>query len=129
MMDYWDSLDAMIVSIGYYNTRSPIFRETNKFNQLLIDMGKQGIIGDIQSHFFTKTGEIIEYDFSKDIFNISLEQVRRTRQKIFIAGGLHKVESIIGALRMKDMVDVLITDKTTVMNIMECLQDQENGKL
>jgi DNA-binding transcriptional regulator LsrR (DeoR family) len=121
MLDYWDSLDAMVVSIGFFDTRSPIFRETDRFRQVLIEMGKRGIIGDIQSHFFTRDGEHVEYDFDKDIFNISLEQVRKVKQKIFIAGGLHKVESIVGALRMKDMVDVLITDKATVMNIMNCL--------
>jgi DNA-binding transcriptional regulator LsrR (DeoR family) len=121
MVRYWDSLDVMVVSIGYFDARSPIFRETDKYQQEHFEMVRRGIIGDIQSHFFTKEGENVEYNFEKDIFNISLEQIRKVKKKIFIAGGLHKVDSIIGALRMKNMVDVLVADKVTVKNVIAYL--------
>lgn len=123
MIKYWDSLDVIIVSVGYLNARSPIFRETKKYQQELFEMGKMGIIGDVQSHFFTKEGKIVEFDFERDIFNISLKQIKSVKKKIFIAGGLQKVESIISTLRMKNMVDVLITDKNTVKNIVDFIRN------
>jgi deoxyribonucleoside regulator len=123
MIRYWSSLDVMVVSIGYFDARSPIFRETDKYQHEHFAMVKEGIIGDIQSHFFTQEGKTRAYNFEKDIFNISLEQIRKVKKKIFIAGGLHKIDSIIGVLRMKDMVDVLVTDKITVQNVIACLGD------
>jgi DNA-binding transcriptional regulator LsrR (DeoR family) len=122
MIKYWDTLDVMIVSVGYFNARSPIFRETKKYQKELYEMGKMGIIGDIQSHFFTKEGKIMQFDFEKDIFNISLKQIQNVKKKIFIAGGLQKVESITSALRMNNMVDVLITDKNTIKNIADLIK-------
>lgn len=119
----WDNLDIVICSVGYSISRSPLFRQ-NVFDGSVLDrLEKLGIVGDILTHYFDINGRIHDLDFMKKVNNITMEQYLKAKHRIVVAGGFHKIESIVGLLR-GNLADLLITDTNTARNIIEYVSEK-----
>ncbi|MEF9989461.1 MAG: sugar-binding transcriptional regulator [Christensenellaceae bacterium] len=78
------------------------------------------IVGNICSRFFDIDGNILNSDFVHDTIAISVENLRTTPIVIGVAGGIHKVDSIIGGARAK-LYNVLVTDENTARKILKTI--------
>jgi len=123
IVDLWNNLDVIIASVGYSISRSPLFRQNVIEGKYINDLEHLNIVGDILTHYFDLYGEIHDLDFVENIINISIEQYKNANLRIIVAGGLHKVESLIGLLRGQ-LVDVLITDRQTIENVVNYLHEE-----
>ena len=85
-------------------------------------------VGDICVRFFDIKGKLCP-DAMRGIVGISMEQLRRTRRVIGIAGGVSKAEAILGALRGR-FVNILVTDESAARRVLELATNhqQESGK-
>lgn len=114
---YWDDLSIAIFGIGSSKiTDSTIWTEYYGFNTLSEIEKNKIIVGDICSRFFNEKGMEIETQFSNKIINISLEQLKKTKNKIAIAHSSEKVEAILGAIN-GGYVDVLVTTNETAQQL------------
>jgi deoxyribonucleoside regulator len=84
------------------------------------------VVGDVVTHYFDIDGNVHDLDYMKNITNISLEQYMKAKKRIVVAGGMHKVESILGLLRGK-LTDVLISDLKTIENVVEYISEEKKG--
>ncbi|WP_019241700.1 MULTISPECIES: sugar-binding transcriptional regulator [Bacillus] len=69
-------------------------------------------VGDISSRFFDKDGNICEPLLNARTIGIELEELKKKEQSILVAGGMKKVDGILGALKAK-YANILITDSCT----------------
>jgi DNA-binding transcriptional regulator LsrR (DeoR family) len=77
---------------------------------------KQGGVGDILGQFYDKEGNRLDTDFHNRLVAVSLEKLKTMQHVIGVAGGLHKVEAIKGALR-GGYIHSLITDEKTALEL------------
>lgn len=100
----WSNLDLAVLGIG----NNQAFQLLNgSFEQ---DGLARSAVGDVATHFFTIDGEIVNTD--EYALRITSQQLKNVKEKVAIAYGDDKVESIFGAIQAK-FVDTLITDEYT----------------
>lgn len=113
---YWKRLDTVICGLGHAFTRFPEAR-TQAFPEEVVDaMKSKDLVGDFINYYFDIDGNVFTMHQSER--TIPLNLLGSVPEKIGIAGGYQKVESIIGALRAS-LLDVLITDIKTAQHIIE----------
>jgi DNA-binding transcriptional regulator LsrR (DeoR family) len=81
-------------------------------------INKKGAVGDIGLRFYDPCGKPIDDEINDRIIGLDLDQYRKIKRVIGIAGGQEKIEAIRAALRGK-LVDVLITDDQTARKLLE----------
>ncbi|NPV53807.1 MAG: sugar-binding transcriptional regulator [Firmicutes bacterium] len=118
----WERLNVALVGIGafgYQENVHPPMLHTRYFSREDIEAIKdERAVGDICSRFFDINGRPCKLNINDRIIGIELEQLRRADVSIAMAGGLHKVNAILGALR-GGFVNMLITDKATALRLLQ----------
>lgn len=110
--------DIALVGIGVLAPDS-IMLQNNILSQTEVNRLKsKGAIGDIGMRFYDPYGKTIEDEINDRVIGIDLDQYRKIKRVIGIAGGEEKVEAIRGALRGK-LINVLITDDRTARKLFE----------
>jgi DNA-binding transcriptional regulator LsrR (DeoR family) len=74
-------------------------------------LADRGAVGDICLRFFDRAGRQVITGLNDRVISMELEQLRKVRRVIGIAGGRRKTMAIRGALTGK-LVNALITDLT-----------------
>ena len=113
----WEICDTALFGVG------PIETGTLHSQQMISDeeaagLKKRGLIGDFLGHFFTREGKFVETEIEARLVSIPLDTLSKIPQKVALAGGEDKVESIRGALKT-GIIDTLITDEDTAVAILE----------
>jgi len=114
----WDRIDVGVVGIGTLQSRVSPSREGYVSEAQFDRLRKRGAVGDILLHFFGLDGRVVDTTFDDTVTAISWEQLERVETLIAVAGGDHKAEAILAALR-SGRVNVLITDRDTALRVLE----------
>jgi deoxyribonucleoside regulator len=115
----WQQLSVAVVGIGNVDLGAEMqmlfvnYLDANAQQRL----NDAKAVGDICVRFFDIKGKPC-IDAIRGIVGISLEQLRRTRRVIGIAGGVTKAEAILGALCGR-YIDVLVTDESAARRVLE----------
>lgn len=108
-----------LVGIGTVDARYSIYSLTGFIDYHEWELLRQkGAVGDIVGQFYDVWGNIVDTPLHRRTVAIPLEDVKRMQNVIGIAGGLNKVEAILGALR-GGYIKILITDELTALKIVE----------
>ncbi len=78
----------------------------------LLVFHRRGAVGDILGQFFDEKGRLLDLEIHQRIVGMRLEDLRKLPVVVGAAGGLHKVDAILGALA-GGYLNVLITDEPT----------------
>jgi DNA-binding transcriptional regulator LsrR (DeoR family) len=84
--------------------------------QELKNLSERGAVGDICLRFFDAAGKPVSTPLNRRIISIELEQLRRVKRVVGVAGGRRKTVAIRGALQGR-LVNVLITDAQTATRL------------
>ena len=107
----FDRVTLALVGIGSVAPSRLLTLSGNIFSQEEQDfLARHGAVGDILLRFFDIHGSPVESDFNNRVISMRLEQLRRARRSVGIAGGARKYEAILGALN-GGLINVLITDR------------------
>jgi lsr operon transcriptional repressor len=98
--------DATIVQMGYLAAADV---------RLLHDLG---VVGDILGQFFDSAGQVVDLPIHARRIGIELADLARIPKVVGVAGGEHKAEAILGALR-GGFLDVLVTNEHTALRLLE----------
>tara|TARA_Y100000590_G_scaffold264581_1_gene297300 strand:- start:1318 stop:2277 length:960 start_codon:yes stop_codon:yes gene_type:complete len=119
-LNLFNQLNIALVGIGAIDNFSSLIKNSgNVFpNKEINRLVKKGAVGDMGLQFFDIKGNEIAISNNYSVIGLKLDQLKKTNNVIAIAGGLHKVKAIVGALNTS-VINTLITDPFTARDIMK----------
>lgn len=109
----FDKLDLALVGIGSMEPSRMLAVSGNVFSRdERAELQRLGAVGDICFRFYNADGQPIKSSLMKRVIGIDLEKLRSCKRVVGVAGGMQKMQAILGALR-GGLIDVLITDQRT----------------
>ena len=122
IVDLWKRIDVALMSIGviacdtgiYYSFPDPL-KECERVRKL-------GAVGDLLARPYNIDGQFVETGFGHRMITIDFEDLNQVPIVAGIAGGRHKVQAILGALRT-GCLNTLITDEDTARRILKANAD------
>lgn len=119
VLDQARAASLAVMGIGAPRGDSILIRE-GKIVSLpeLEALRRKGAVGDINLRYFDPYGEPVPSSLDERVIGLSIDEIRKIRQVVGIAGGAAKVEAIRGALVGK-LIDILVTDHITAQRILE----------
>jgi deoxyribonucleoside regulator len=115
VVERWDRLTTAVIGIGAVPPQpgNIVYVGTQYMRQ----MQEQGAVGDICGRYFDINGNLIEADFYDRMIGISLDQIRKIKRVIAVAGGTEKSKAVITAMQTK-LFSVLFIDEMLAKNIL-----------
>lgn len=107
----WEA-SMTVVGIGSMSDDATIIKNGILTHEDFLLLTLQGAVGDVLSHFIDKDGNPIESTLDNRLLSTPLEDLKRMKNVIGVAGGLNKVDAIRAVLNGR-YLDVLITDEET----------------
>jgi lsr operon transcriptional repressor len=98
--------DATIVQLGYLTAAD------------VRDLRERGAVGDILGQFFDADGKVVDAPIHDRRIGIELADLAYIPKVVGVAGGLHKVPAILGALH-GGFLDVLVTNELAAVRLLE----------
>jgi DNA-binding transcriptional regulator LsrR (DeoR family) len=115
----WSDVTVALVGIGSVDP-SPLVRDSG--NAWGADEARElveaGAVGDICFRFFDADGQPVVSDLDERVMGIPLEDLRRIPRRVGVAGGLHKLAAIRGAIT-GGWITALVTDIDTATALLE----------
>ena len=109
----FDQVSLALVGIGARTPSKVLASSGNVFStEELETLSEKGAVGDICLRFFDEQGQAILSSFNERVIGMKLEELRKVRRTVGIAGGKRKHAAIKGALE-GGWINVIITDKAT----------------
>lgn len=119
-LDMFDKINIAVVGIGIVSPKpsTALYRDGFIKDEDLEDILKNDAIGDINSYFYDKNGNKCSTKLENRTIGMNLDQLKRARYVIAVAGGDFKLQAIYSALKGK-IINIIITDNETAERILE----------
>ncbi len=114
-----EQVDVALVGVGPADFHGPLEAGDNFFTaQQLAEVRALGAVGQLHQRFINARGEAVATPLDERVIGITLEQLRKVRRKIVVAGGAAKHAALAAALAGK-WIDVLVTDVNTANDLID----------
>jgi lsr operon transcriptional repressor len=114
-------VDQAIVGVGTPTTDATIVEMGYLAADDVRHLRERGVVGDILGQFFDAYGKVVSLPIHDRRIGIELSDLASIPKVVGVAGGLRKVEAILGALR-GGFLDVLVTNELVALRLLD-LQD------
>jgi DNA-binding transcriptional regulator LsrR (DeoR family) len=116
-LSLFEKVTTALVGIGAVEPSKLLAESGNVFSAQELGLLRQnGAVGDILLRFFDAHGKPVDTVLNKRVISMSLDQLRKVKRAIGIAGGLRKYPAILGALR-GGWINILVTDNHTAARL------------
>lgn len=105
-----------LYSIGAVTHESVLVQSGYVSLQELDTLESRGAAGDIIGRYFDALGHVVDPDLDSRTIGIGLDELRRKRYAIAVAGGSEKRRAVLGALR-GGYLNALVTDQLTALEL------------
>ncbi|WP_442597248.1 sugar-binding transcriptional regulator [Neobacillus sp. D3-1R] len=116
--------DIALFTVGELTKESTLFKAGYFSSEDFEQLKSQNAVGDICSRIIDVEGNICNQQLDERTIGIHLSDLKNKHYSILIAGGMEKVDAIIGALKGQ-YTNVLITDQNTAQILLTL---DEEGK-
>ena len=123
----WEETQVALLTVGSFGQQNALYRAGFLSEADMTKLEGMGAVGDICSHVIDIDGKICDEELDARSMGISLEALKEKEQRICVAQGFSKVNSICGALR-GGIINVLITDEETAERVLVRLDAVETAE-
>lgn len=124
----WDEVDTTV-----YSTSAPAevvqpgfsVMETIR-NRTREELIAHGMVGDIFGHLYDITGDLEQDRWNGMLISMSIEQVRRGRERIALIAGVDKAKSALGMARTR-VPSLMIMDASAALGVRDLLEADATG--
>ncbi|UCD53042.1 MAG: hypothetical protein JSW27_10455, partial [Phycisphaerales bacterium] len=118
-IELFDKVTLALVGIGAVEPSPLLASSGNIFSpEEQAVLRECGAVGDVLVRFFDRHGRSVNTPLDDRVIGMSLEQLKRVRRSVGVAGGKRKHEAIRGALE-GGLINVLITDRFTAERLIQ----------
>lgn len=117
VLDLASSATVTLTGIGSAGCDASAVRSRVVTAEEVSSFAAMGAVGDMLGEWFDATGRIVSAATSSRRIGLGLEQLRTMPNVVAVAGGTHKAEAVLGAIRGK-FVKVLVTDESTAEELL-----------
>jgi DNA-binding transcriptional regulator LsrR (DeoR family) len=118
-IELFDRVTLALVGIGVIEPSPLLASSGNIYSPEEQAMLREcGAVGDVLVHFYDRQGHPVNTPLDDRVIGMSLEQLKRVRRSVGVAGGKRKHEAIQSAL-LGGLVNVLVTDRFTAQALVE----------
>lgn len=107
-----------IFTMGYFSTECALARAGYLNACEVLQLKKDGAVGDIFTRLITSEGKVCDAELDNRTIAIDFDDLKKKDYRIGIACGSEKESCIKGALK-SGLCNVLITDETTAVKLMQ----------
>ena len=120
VLSLFNHISLALVGVGSIDVFSPLIKKSGNIlpKEEMSRLINKGAVGDIGLQFFDISGKKISISEKYKVIGMTLEQLKKANNVIVVAGGIHKVKAIIGALNTS-AINTLITDPNTAKEIIK----------
>lgn len=116
-LSLFEKVTTALVGIGAVEPSKLLAESGNVFSAQELGLLRQnGAVGDILLRFFDAHGKPVDTVLNKRVISMSLDQLRKVKRAIGIAGGQRKSPAILGVLR-GGLINILVTDNHTAARL------------
>ncbi|TMW71032.1 sugar-binding transcriptional regulator [Alteribacter natronophilus] len=117
-LDLAEQANLALITVGDRTENSTLVQADYFTDDDLNVLQENGAVGDICSTFIDSAGNVCNKELAARTIGIELSRLQKKERTVLIAGGLNKVEGILGALK-GGYANVLITDQFTAESMVE----------
>lgn len=100
----------VLTSVGeFYNSRTKAW-ESHFTPEVKQRLEQEGTVGVLLAHFIKSDGSLADENLDRQVIGISLEELKRIKNVVLVAGGEGKAKTVAGAVR-GGYVNTLIVDE------------------
>jgi DNA-binding transcriptional regulator LsrR (DeoR family) len=117
----FDEITLALVGIGTVEPSPLLASSGNIFSDEELDtLRENGAVGDILYRFFDAEGNAVQTPLADRVTGMDLDQLRRVKRVVGIAGGARKFAAIRGALK-GGLINTLVTDRFTAERLVSAV--------
>ena len=109
--------DLAVLGIGAMDTDSTLVNAGFLSSDEITQLKDNGAVGDICAQFYDSKGQPLDYGYTGRVIGLNLEDLKRIKTVIGIAGGEKKIAPITAALK-GGFLDILFTDDQTAKGVL-----------
>lgn len=111
-LDYYKSLDIAFVGVGDIDELESLKDPLNISEEEVNLIQESNAVGDICFNYLNDRGYFFNHPLKDRVISIQSDELKMTKNVVFIAGGKKKREAILGALK-SGVINSFITDEDT----------------
>jgi DNA-binding transcriptional regulator LsrR (DeoR family) len=125
-LDMARGAEMIFVGIGPRRSDSVVVQEFWKVMQpsAMDELAARGAVGSLNLRHFDANGRAFQSEFDERIIGLTLDEIKKIRRVVGVAGGHSKREAIRAALLGK-LVNVLVTDHITAQHLLKPQNDSD----
>lgn len=112
VLDLGKQCDIALITVGDITKESTLFKAGYFTTEDFENFKSRQAVGDICSRIFDVNGNICNKELDERTIGVGLSDLKKTPHGILVAGGMNKVDGIVGTLKGQ-FANVLITDQHT----------------
>ena len=119
-LEQFNKVNIAVVGIGSIKPEpsTMLYRDGYISKEDFKNISNTCAVGDINSFFYDENGNNCETVLDNRVIGMNLDQIKRVRYVIGIAGGAEKIDAIYGALNGK-IINSIVTDHETAKKLLE----------
>ncbi len=118
VFEHGAKMNMALLSVGNMEQQATSFRFGFMSEDDRISLTAKGAVGDLLYNFFDAQGRLVDHPINSRVMSMPVDKIRSVPKRVIASGGNHKIEALLGAIKLVDC-NVLITNESTARALID----------